>query len=135
MYTKVHFQGFAAADCFRVARRHGRGSACLFGSSGTRTRTRTRRPATSGNVRKHAIAFAEVSTLFTSGVDYLEIFDVEHSAEDERFICIGPIARGIVVVLTVDVEIDVIRIISARLATRRESRLYADFLVERSDGR
>ena len=88
-----------------------------------------------GNVRKHAIAFAEVSTLFTSGVDYLEIFDVEHSAEDERFICIGPIARGIVVVVTVDVEIDVIRIISARLATRRESRLYADFLVERSDGR
>ena len=88
-----------------------------------------------GNVRKHAIAFAEASTLFTSGVDYLEIFDVEHSAEDERFICIGPIARGIVVVVTVDVEIDVIRIISARLATRRESRLYADFLVERSDGR
>ena len=28
------------------------------------------------NVRKHAIAFAEASTLFTSGVDYLEIFDV-----------------------------------------------------------
>ena len=35
-----------------------------------------------GNVRKHALAFAEASTLFTSGVDYLEIFDVEHSAED-----------------------------------------------------
>jgi uncharacterized protein len=53
------------------------------------------------NVRKHAIAFAEASTLFTSGVDYLEIFDVEHSVEEERFICIGPIERGIVVVVTV----------------------------------
>lgn len=87
------------------------------------------------NVRKHAIAFGEASALFTSGVDYLEIFDIEHSVEEERFICIGPIARGIVVVVTVDVDIDVIRIISARLATRRESLLYAEFLEERSDGR
>ena len=31
-----------------------------------------------GNVRKHALSFSEASTLFTSGVDYLEIFDVEH---------------------------------------------------------
>jgi len=87
-----------------------------------------------GNVRKHAIAFAEACVLFTSGVDYLEIFDIEHSAEEERFICIGPIARGIIVVVTVDVDIDVIRIISARLATRREAVLYADFLEERSGG-
>ena len=27
------------------------------------------------NLRKHAISFAEASTLFTCGVDYLEIFD------------------------------------------------------------
>ncbi len=74
-----------------------------------------------GNVRKHAIAFAEACVLCTSGVDYLEIFDIEHSAEEERFICIGPIARGNVVVVTVDVDIDVIRIISAPLATRREA--------------
>jgi len=88
-----------------------------------------------GNVRKHAISFPEAIALFTSGVEYLEIFDVEHSADEERFICIGPIARGIVVVVTVDVDTDVIRIISARLATRRESQLYADFLEERSDDR
>ena len=88
-----------------------------------------------GHHAGHAIAFAEASTLFTSGVEYLEIFDVEHAVEEERFICIGPIARGIVVVVTVDVDIDVIRIISARLASRRESLLYADFLEERSDGR
>jgi uncharacterized protein len=87
-----------------------------------------------GNVRKHAIAFAEACVLCTSGVDYLEIFGIEHSAEEERFICIGPIARGIVVVVTVDVDIDVIRIISARLATRCEAVLYADFLEERSGG-
>lgn len=52
-----------------------------------------------------------------TGVDYLEIYDVEHSADEERFICIGPIARGIVIVVIVDVDTDAIRIISARLPT------------------
>lgn len=87
------------------------------------------------NLRKHAISFAEASTLFTCGVDYLEIFDAEHALEEERFICIGPITRGIVVIVTVDVDTDVIRIISARRATRRESRLCEQYLEERSHGR
>lgn len=86
------------------------------------------------NVHKHAISFEEVTALFTSGVDYLEIFDVEHSTEEERFICIGPIAKGIVLVVIVDVDSDVIRILSARRATRRESLLYWEFLEERSRG-
>ena len=85
------------------------------------------------NVRKHALAFEEAISLFTSGVDYLEIFDADHSDEEERFICIGPIARGIVLVVVVDVDTDLIRIISARLATRREALLYGQFLKERSD--
>ena len=87
------------------------------------------------NERKHAISFAEVTALFTSGVAYLEIFDVEHSLDEERFICIGPIARGIVLVVIVDVDTDLIRIISARRATRRESLMYEQFLEERSHGR
>ncbi|MFZ4638156.1 MAG: BrnT family toxin [Pirellulales bacterium] len=86
------------------------------------------------NERKHAISFAEVTTLFTSGVDYLEIFDVEHSLDEERFICIGPIARGIVLVVIVDMDTDLIRIISARRATRRESLMLEQFLEERSHG-
>ena len=84
------------------------------------------------NFRKHAISFEETTSLFTSGVDYLEIFDADHSHEEERFICIGPIARGIVVVVIVDEDADLIRIISARRATRRESLLYGQFLEERS---
>ena len=85
------------------------------------------------NVRKHALSFEEAISLFTSGVDYLEIFDADHSDEEERFICIGPIARGIVLVVVVDVDADLIRIISARLATRREVFLYGQYLQERSD--
>ena len=83
------------------------------------------------NLRKHSLSFADVCTLFTSGVEYLEIYDLEHSLDEDRFICIGPIARGIVLVVVVDVAEDLIRIISARRATRRESSLYADFLEGR----
>ena len=49
------------------------------------------------NRRKHGLGFDEVQELFTSGVDYLEIFDEAHSDEEERFIAVGPVQRGIVV--------------------------------------
>jgi uncharacterized protein len=87
------------------------------------------------NVRKHSISFEEVTWLFTSGVDYLEIFDADHSHDEERFICIGPIAQRIVEVVIVDEDADLIRIISARRATRRESLPYGQFLEERSGDR
>jgi uncharacterized protein len=83
------------------------------------------------NRRKHALSFEEVRSLFTTGHDYLEIFDTEHSHEEDRFICIGPIETGIVVVVITEVSDAVIRLISARRATPRESRLYQDFVRER----
>jgi uncharacterized protein len=76
------------------------------------------------NLRAHGIGFAEASRLFTSGVDYLEIFDVEHSEAEDRFIAIGPIRRGLVLVVWTEREEDTIRIISARWATKRERLLY-----------
>jgi uncharacterized DUF497 family protein len=74
----------------------------------------------------------ETGRTSTSGADYLEIFDVDHSHDEDRFICIGPIARGIILVVIVDVGTDLIRIISARRATRRECLLYGQFLEERT---
>ena len=52
-----------------------------------------------GNQVKHGVSFSEAQQLFRSGVDYLEIFDVEHSEAEDRFIAIGPIERGVVVVV------------------------------------
>ncbi|MEI6239858.1 MAG: BrnT family toxin [Planctomycetia bacterium] len=83
------------------------------------------------NQQKHAISFEEVRSLFTSGIDYLEIYDANHSLDEDRFICIGPIATGIVLVVIVEVEEDVVRIISARRVTARESQLYIRFIEER----
>lgn len=58
--------------------------------------------------------------LFRSGQDYLEIFDVAHSQEEDRFIAIGEIRRGVAVVIYSERDEDVVRIIGARMATNRE---------------
>lgn len=81
------------------------------------------------NQAKHGVSFEEASELFSSGVDYLEIYDEAHSDEEDRFIAIGPIRGGIVLVvwterLSLDDEESAIRIISARWATKREKEHY-----------
>ena len=81
---------------------------------------------------KHGVRFEEAQQIFVSGVDYLEIFDEIHSDFEDRFIAIGPITRGLVLVVWTDRDEEVIRIISARWATERERSLYHAYLEERS---
>lgn len=78
------------------------------------------------NQKKHGVSFEEAKQLFTSGVDCLEIFDEAHSELEDRFISIGPIRRGMVLVVWTERDEDVVRIISARWATRSEQALYRD---------
>ena len=80
------------------------------------------------NQKKHGVTFEEASQLFTSAADYLEIFDAVHSEDEDRFIAIGPIARGIVLVVWAERDEEEIRIISARWATRREHELFLKYL-------
>lgn len=83
------------------------------------------------NRRKHGISFEEAKELFTSGSDYLEIFDEAHSDFEDRFIAIGPITRGIVLIAWTARDDDTIRIISARWATEREQALYHSYMDQR----
>ena len=76
------------------------------------------------NRRKHGLDFDEASELFLSGVDYLEIFDEAHSDSEERFMAIGPIRGGVVIVVWTERPEDTIRIISARWATEGETERY-----------
>lgn len=76
------------------------------------------------NQRRHGLSFAEAQRLFESGADPLEIFDAEHSDLEDRFIAIGPIDRRIAVVVYTEPEEGLVRIIGARLATKREQDLY-----------
>lgn len=83
------------------------------------------------NQAKHGISFEEASELLSSGVEYLEIFDDLHSDDEERFIAMGPVRRGVVLVVWTEVEEDTTRIISARWATKRERTAYEAFVKER----
>lgn len=83
------------------------------------------------NLRKHGVSFEEARVLFTSGVDYLEIFDETHSEDEDRFIAIGPIRRGLVLIVWTERDESVTRIISDRWATSRERGWYQAYMVER----
>lgn len=85
----------------------------------------------SANQRKHGVGFEEASELFSADVDYLELFDDAHSTTEDRFIAIGPIRRGVVLVVWTERADDVIRIISARFATPRERELFRSYMDER----
>lgn len=85
------------------------------------------------NQRKHGLSFEEASALFDSETDYLEIFDEDHSATEDRFICIGAIRAGLVLVVTTEPAEAVVRIISARKATKSERELYRSYMEGREE--
>ena len=75
------------------------------------------------NQSEHGIGFEEAQHLVLSGAEYLEMFDWEHSEQEDRFIAVGSLSRGVVVVVWTPRDEDTFRIISARPATPRETRL------------
>jgi len=83
------------------------------------------------NKRKHGVTFSEAKALFLLGKSYLEIFDTDHSNIEDRFIAIGPIDRGIVYVVWTERVDDIIRIIGARFATKREQKLFGETYGEK----
>ncbi len=80
------------------------------------------------NQQKHGLSFAEAKELFESGADFLEIFDADHSENEDRFIAIGAVRRRLVVVVYTEPEEDRIRIIGARPATKRERDRYRSYM-------
>ena len=79
------------------------------------------------NRAKHGVWFEEVQTAFHDPNACL-FHDPEHSVEEDRFILIGlsSAARPLVVVHCYKESDSVIRIISARKATRKESKFYEE---------
>ena len=74
------------------------------------------------NQAKHGVSFEEATELFSDASDYLEIYDAEHSLDEDRFIAIGTPSSGVLVVVYTERKEDVIRIVSARKATKEEQR-------------
>jgi uncharacterized DUF497 family protein len=77
------------------------------------------------NKKKHGISFKEAQTVF-SDENALLIHDPDHSQEEDRFILLGLSSsiRILVVCHCYHKNHDVIRIISARKATRSEQKQY-----------
>jgi uncharacterized DUF497 family protein len=83
------------------------------------------------NLRKHGVAFEEAITVFDEPEDYVEFYDEAHSTIEERFITIGPIRGGLVLVVWTERDIDTVRVISARWATSPERSLYRNRMETR----
>ena len=75
------------------------------------------------NLIKHRLSFEEAATAFSDPLS-LTIFDPDHSDAEDRFILLGTAASGRLVVVSHVDRGATIRIISARLANRRERRAY-----------
>jgi uncharacterized DUF497 family protein len=77
------------------------------------------------NLRKHKVAFEEAATVFDDPM-FITVVDDEHSVDEERYITIGVSSqRRLLIVAHTDRE-GQIRIISAREATKKEERFYAE---------
>jgi uncharacterized protein len=81
------------------------------------------------NQRKHGVSFEEAKTVFYDENARLS-YDSEHSQDEERHILLGisDSLRLLVVCHVYQASQDLIRIISARKATKRERQQYRDFL-------
>lgn len=77
------------------------------------------------NLKKHQVSFEEAKTVFFDDFA-VQFFDDEHSEDEARFIMLGMSSRArlLVVCHCERAEGEVIRIISARKATRGESAFY-----------
>ncbi len=75
------------------------------------------------NRERHGISFETASYVFCDE-HYIEMYDFEHSIDEDRYIAIGMVGDLLFVVFTERGEN--IRLISARLATKKERGLYYD---------
>ncbi len=77
------------------------------------------------NLRKHRVAFEEAATVFADPV-FITVVDDEHSLDEERYITMGVSGQRRLLVVAHTDRNDRIRIISAREATKKEERFYAE---------
>ena len=82
------------------------------------------------NLKKHGVSFEEAQTVFFDSNARM-IFDPDHSTKEDRFILLG--LSSVLRLLTVihccrDDDGKIIRIISARKATRKEQKQYESFV-------
>ncbi|XHX81280.1 MAG: BrnT family toxin [Stenomitos frigidus ULC029] len=79
------------------------------------------------NFVNHGISFPEAQTVFNDPL-FLIFHDPDHSIQEQRFLILGESSRGNLLVVSYTERAEVIRLISARIASRRERRDYENEL-------
>ena len=74
------------------------------------------------NERRHGITFDDAALVFADR-NRIEFYDTKHSEWEDRFMTVGKVKRTITVIYTTR-EREIIRIISARKATKQEEDIY-----------
>lgn len=77
------------------------------------------------NLRKHQVSFEEAATVFLDDLS-LTGDDPDHSLDEDRLVTFGLSSSGSLLVVAHTERGQRIRIISARLATRSERRIYEE---------
>jgi uncharacterized protein len=77
------------------------------------------------NLAKHQVSFEEAATVFGDPLGRI-VADPRHSTIEERFVLLGISRRRRLLAVMYTERADVVRIISARRATRPEKRDYEE---------
>ena len=77
------------------------------------------------NLRKHKVSFEEAATAISDPMAATGA-DPDHSMMEDRYITFGVSERGRLLVLAHTEEDETIRIISARLASKGERKIYEE---------
>ncbi len=82
-------------------------------------------PEATANLKKHQVSFEEAKSIFFDEFG-VQFFDEDHSANEERLLMLGMSsgAKRLIVCYCEPEHGAVIRLISARKATKRESAFY-----------
>jgi uncharacterized protein len=76
------------------------------------------------NLAKHGVSFEDAATAFFDPLS-LTTFDPDHSENEDRYLLLGATLEARLVVVTHTHRGESVRIISARIASRRERGKYA----------
>ncbi|PZV14214.1 MAG: hypothetical protein DCF20_13775 [Pseudanabaena sp.] len=75
------------------------------------------------NLKKHGVSFNEASAVFNDPLS-VTFPDTNHSYDEERYLIIGLSGANRLLIIAHTDQLDRVRIISAREATRNERRFY-----------
>ena len=77
------------------------------------------------NLSKHSVSFDEAKTVFDDPL-FVDFYDPDHSNDEHRYLIIGQSHQGRILIVSYNERRNVIRLISARVATQRERKAYEE---------